>query len=63
MPKRNLKVQVSQEAAWAWTWGQVEMFLLLLLIGNERSACSLSVHRVIGVTLHSVDLGGLARTN
>jgi hypothetical protein len=63
MPKRNLKVQVAQETAWAWTWGQVESFLLLLLIGHVLSTCSLSVHRAIGVKVHSVDLGGFARTN
>jgi len=37
--------------------------LLLLLIGHGRSACSSSVHRTIGVTVHSVDLGEFARTS
>jgi hypothetical protein len=39
----------------------VERFLFLLLIGLEGSACSSSVHRAIGVTVHSADLGGFAR--
>jgi hypothetical protein len=63
MQKRNVKIQISKEAAWAWTWGQVERSLLLLLIGHERSACSSSVHRAIGVTVHSVDLGDYSRKN